>query len=105
MAFTVSGVGSSFLSFHKGDLILLEDGSTGESVMNSGWCVGKCERTGEKGDFPAETVYVIPALNKPPDEMLVNTLNLFSYGFLIYWQNNGLSYLYMHFHHLKEIVK
>lgn len=36
------GEGTSFLSFLKGDLIILEDESTGESVLNSGWCIGKC---------------------------------------------------------------
>ncbi|EEB17358.1 myosin VII, putative [Pediculus humanus corporis] len=64
------GESSSFLSFERGDLIILEDESTGEAVMNSGWCVGRCERTNEKGDFPAETVYVIPCLNKPPSDIL-----------------------------------
>uniref|UniRef100_A0A1B6CKI8 Myosin-VIIa n=1 Tax=Clastoptera arizonana TaxID=38151 RepID=A0A1B6CKI8_9HEMI len=64
------GEGSSFLSFHKGDLIVLEDDSSGETVMNSGWCIGRCERTGEKGDFPAETVYVLPALAKPHNDIL-----------------------------------
>ncbi|KAK7792575.1 hypothetical protein R5R35_008669 [Gryllus longicercus] len=63
------GEGSSFLTFQKGDLIVLED-STGETVMNSGWCVGRCERTGERGDFPAETVYVLPACSKPPQDIL-----------------------------------
>lgn len=58
------------MSFERGDLIILEDESTGEAVMNSGWCVGRCERTNEKGDFPAETVYVIPCLNKPPSDIL-----------------------------------
>ncbi|XP_049856810.1 myosin-VIIa [Schistocerca gregaria] len=64
------GEGSSFLTFQKGDLIILEDDSTGETVMNSGWCVGRCERTGEKGDFPAETVYVLPCCSKPPQDIL-----------------------------------
>nr|CAD7413761.1 unnamed protein product [Timema poppensis] len=64
------GEGSSFLTFQKGDLIVLEDDSTGETVMNSGWCVGRCERTGERGDFPAETVYVLPACSKPPTDIL-----------------------------------
>ncbi|KOX78782.1 Myosin-VIIa [Melipona quadrifasciata] len=64
------GEGSSFLTFQKGDLIILEDESTGETVLNSGWCVGTCERTGEKGDFPAETVYVLPSLTKPPNDIL-----------------------------------
>lgn len=62
----------SFLTFNKGDLILLEEDSSGESVMSANWCVGRCERTGEKGDFPAETVYVLPAVTKPPVDILVS---------------------------------
>lgn len=65
------GEGSSFLNFQKGDLITLEDENTGETVLNSGWCIGLCDRTGEKGDFPAETVYVLPSLTKPPNDILV----------------------------------
>ncbi|CAK1602792.1 unnamed protein product [Parnassius mnemosyne] len=64
------GEGSSFLTFQKGDLIILEEDSTGESVLNNGWCIGRCERTMERGDFPAETVYVLPALTKPPPDIL-----------------------------------
>lgn len=64
------GEGSSFLSFLKGDLIILEEDSTGETVLNNGWCIGRCERTVERGDFPAETVYVLPALSKPPPDVL-----------------------------------
>ncbi|XP_063376592.1 myosin-VIIa isoform X1 [Cydia fagiglandana] len=64
------GEGSSFLTFQKGDLIILEEDSTGESVLNNGWCIGRCERTVERGDFPAETVYVLPALTKPPPDIL-----------------------------------
>lgn len=64
------GEGSSFLTFQKGDLIVLEEDSTGETVLNSGWCVGRCERTQEKGDFPAETVYVLPCMSKPPADVL-----------------------------------
>ena len=69
---TLSGEGSAFLSFNKGDLIRLEN-EDGEDVMKSGWCFGECERTGAKGDFPAECVYVLPAITKPPPEILVNT--------------------------------
>ncbi|XP_063838449.1 myosin-VIIa [Ostrinia nubilalis] len=64
------GEGSSFLTFQKGDLIILEEDSTGESVLNNGWCIGRCERSMERGDFPAETVYVLPALTKPPPDIL-----------------------------------
>lgn len=42
--------------------------------MNSGWCVGRCERTSERGDFPAEAVYVLPCLTQPQ----VDVLALFS---------------------------
>lgn len=35
------GEGTSFLSFIKGDLILLEEDNTGETVLNNGWCIGK----------------------------------------------------------------
>ncbi|KAG5675745.1 hypothetical protein PVAND_005623 [Polypedilum vanderplanki] len=64
------GESTSFLSFLKGDLILLEEDSTGENVLNNGWCIGRCERTQERGDFPAETVYVLPSLTKPPQDIL-----------------------------------
>ena len=67
------GEGSSFLNFRKGDLIHLEEDSTGETVMNSGWCVGTCQRDQTRGDFPAETVYVLPALTRPPPDILVST--------------------------------
>jgi myosin-7 len=33
--------------------------------------VGTVERTEEKGDFPAEAVYVLPCLTKPPADILV----------------------------------
>lgn len=64
------GEGTSFLSFLKGDLIILEEDSTGETVLNNGWCIGRCERTQDRGDFPAETVYVLPTLTKPPQDIL-----------------------------------
>ncbi len=69
----LSGEGSAFLSFRKGDLIKLEN-ETGEDVMKSGWCFGQCDRTGAKGDFPAECVYVLPTLVKPPTAILVNII-------------------------------
>ncbi|ELT99384.1 hypothetical protein CAPTEDRAFT_226057 [Capitella teleta] len=61
--------GSSFLSFNKGDLITL-DQDNGEVVMTSGWCYGECSRTGRRGDFPAECVYVLPTISKPSPDIL-----------------------------------
>lgn len=63
------GDGSSFLTFKKGDLICLIN-DDGYSVMHSGWCFGRCDRTGQEGDFPANCVYVLPAIIKPPAEVL-----------------------------------
>ncbi|XP_052782593.1 myosin-VIIa-like isoform X3 [Mya arenaria] len=65
----IGGDSSSFLSFQKGDLIVLVQ-QNGETVMNSGWCIGECVRTGKQGDFPAECVYVLPTITKPPPEIL-----------------------------------
>ncbi|XP_073404725.1 unconventional myosin-VIIa isoform X3 [Dendrobates tinctorius] len=64
-----AGEDSGFLSFQKGDLIIL-DQDTGESIMNAGWAHGYNERTKHKGDFPTEIVYVMPSVTKPPSEIV-----------------------------------
>ncbi|XP_058887148.1 unconventional myosin-VIIa-like isoform X3 [Acipenser ruthenus] len=64
-----AGDESSFLSFAKGDLIML-DQDCGEQVMNSGWAHGINDRTKQKGDFPADCVYVLPTATKPPLEIV-----------------------------------
>ncbi|XP_072118705.1 myosin VIIAa isoform X1 [Mobula birostris] len=58
-----------FLSFLKGDLLIL-DHDTGEQVMNCGWAHGTNERTKQKGDFPTECVYVLPTVTKPAAEIV-----------------------------------
>jgi hypothetical protein len=50
-----------------------------ESFYATGWCVGTVERTEEKGDFPAEAVYVLPCLTKPPADILVQLQTLVIY--------------------------
>ncbi|XP_019717154.1 unconventional myosin-VIIa-like [Hippocampus comes] len=60
---------STFLSFQKGDLILL-DQDTGEQVLNSGWAHGVNERTNQRGDFPADSVYVLPTMTRPQQEIV-----------------------------------
>ena len=72
VVFLMAGEGSAFLSFQKGDLIILES-EDGEDVMKTGWSVGKCERTHARGDFPAECVYVLPTLTRPPNDVLVRS--------------------------------
>ncbi|KAG5837074.1 hypothetical protein ANANG_G00235400 [Anguilla anguilla] len=69
-----TGEDSTFLSFAKGDLILL-DQETGEQVMNSGWAHGINDRTKQRGDFPADCVYVLPTVTRPlPDIVALVTM-------------------------------
>ncbi|XP_072849569.2 unconventional myosin-VIIa isoform X3 [Pogona vitticeps] len=64
-----TGEETGFLSFLKGDLVIL-DQDTGENVMNSGWANGMNERTKQKGDFPTDLVYVLPTVTMPPPEIV-----------------------------------
>uniref|UniRef100_A0A3Q3N381 Myosin VIIAa n=1 Tax=Mastacembelus armatus TaxID=205130 RepID=A0A3Q3N381_9TELE len=64
-----AGEESTFLSFLKGDLIVL-DQDTGEQVLNSGWAHGINERTNQRGDFPADCVYVLPTMTRPQQEIV-----------------------------------
>ncbi|KAK2848266.1 hypothetical protein Q7C36_009948 [Tachysurus vachellii] len=68
------GDDSTFLSFANGDLILL-DQDTGEQVMTSGWAHGINDRTKQRGDFPADCVYVLPTVTRPqPDIVALVTM-------------------------------
>uniref|UniRef100_A0A3Q2Y3T3 Myosin VIIA n=1 Tax=Hippocampus comes TaxID=109280 RepID=A0A3Q2Y3T3_HIPCM len=58
------GAESTFLSFSKGDLIILDE-HDGEHVMNSGWAHGINDKTKQRGDFPADCVYVLPTVTRP----------------------------------------
>lgn len=73
VGFFAVGEESGFLSFLKGDLIVL-DQDTGEQVMNSGWANGFNERTKQRGDFPTDSVYVLPTVTMPPLEIVVSCL-------------------------------
>lgn len=65
------GDDSTFLSFAKGDLIML-DQDTGEQVMTSGWAHGINDRTKQRGDFPADCVYVLPIVTRPQPDIVVS---------------------------------
>ncbi|PNF26048.1 Myosin-VIIa [Cryptotermes secundus] len=62
--------GQSVLILQKGDMIELTDGNLGESVLSGEWGEGLCERTQVKGCFPVESVYVLPAIKRPPSDIL-----------------------------------
>ncbi|CAG5130121.1 unnamed protein product, partial [Candidula unifasciata] len=61
---------TSFLALKKGDLIVIDSTSSGETVLTSGWCSGENTSTKKKGDFPTECVYVLPTIIKPSEEIL-----------------------------------
>lgn len=67
------GVDSNFLSFAKGDLIILDE-HDGEHVMNSGWAHGVNDRTKQRGDFPADCVYVLPTITRPQYDIVVSAV-------------------------------
>jgi len=66
----VAGDSGSFLEFKRGDLIELGEDSA-DMIQSSGWCYGLCVRTSKRGDFPAECVYILPTMTKPPSDILV----------------------------------
>ncbi|XP_028840305.1 unconventional myosin-VIIa-like isoform X2 [Denticeps clupeoides] len=59
-----AGNDPAFVRFSKGDLIILDE-HCGEEVMNSGWTHGLNDRTKEQGDFPSESVYILPTITRP----------------------------------------
>lgn len=48
------------------------DEHEGEHVMNSGWAHGVNDRTKQRGDFPADCVYVLPTITKPQYDLVVS---------------------------------
>lgn len=75
-----AGVDSTFLSFSKGDLIILDE-HDGEHVMNSGWAHGINDRTKRRGDFPADCVYILPTITRPQYELVVSQNSTKTNGF------------------------
>ena len=65
-----AGESGSFLEFKRGDLIELGEDSA-DMIQSSGWCYGLCVRSGKRGDFPAECVYILPTMTRPPPDILV----------------------------------
>ncbi|XP_060517528.1 myosin-VIIa-like isoform X2 [Cylas formicarius] len=60
----------SFLSFKKGDLIILKNNLNGEALMTSTWGYGECN--GRVGDFPTESIYILPTMSRPPPDILIS---------------------------------
>jgi len=65
-----NGEPPNYLSIQQGDLIVLSEGVTGDSVENESWCSGQLARTGSVGEFPSESVYILPTLSAPSPALL-----------------------------------
>jgi myosin VIIa len=55
------------LAIRRGDLIVLQDDSR---LQGTGLLIGTNDRTGQTGEFPADGVYILPTVSKPPAEVL-----------------------------------
>ncbi|KAI1285881.1 Myosin-VIIa [Halotydeus destructor] len=58
------------LTFSQGDLLILEDGFTGDHISKTSWTQVTVDRTSEKGEVPTEILYVLPTTTKPPVSVL-----------------------------------
>uniref|UniRef100_A0A4W4EFL6 Uncharacterized protein n=1 Tax=Electrophorus electricus TaxID=8005 RepID=A0A4W4EFL6_ELEEL len=64
----------TFLSFKKGELILLIKDN--DFSPNHGWVKGQNERTGQKGAIPMDGILILPTLTKPTNEVLVRSITM-----------------------------
>jgi len=47
--------------------------------MTSGWAHGVNDRTKKRGDFPADSVYVLPTITRPQYDIVVSVFYLIHY--------------------------
>uniref|UniRef100_A0AAR2JXI3 Myosin VIIBa n=1 Tax=Pygocentrus nattereri TaxID=42514 RepID=A0AAR2JXI3_PYGNA len=66
----------TFLSFKKGELILLVKDD--DFSPSGGWLKGQNERTGQKGAVPTDAILILPTLTKPTNEVLVSIFTVFN---------------------------
>jgi hypothetical protein len=68
-------VESNVLGYERGDLIYLDNETTGETLMKNAWGVGRNSRTGLKGDVSSEGVHILATLREPPPDIIVSNNN------------------------------
>uniref|UniRef100_A0A183V549 Myosin VIIa n=1 Tax=Toxocara canis TaxID=6265 RepID=A0A183V549_TOXCA len=61
---------NTYLTFKRGDLLILSEGITGEALSKSQFVRGENTRTGLQGNIPVELVYIIPTIKKPTVEIM-----------------------------------
>lgn len=60
---------STFLSFKKGELIIIIKDD--EFSHQRGWIKGENERTRQTGAVPTDAILILPTLSKPTNEVMV----------------------------------
>ena len=71
-----AGKGIGSFHFRQGDVIILPEEENNDEATPDEWATGICERSGSKGRFPMDCVYVLPCLDRPPDAFLVCILQI-----------------------------
>ena len=61
---------SSFMELYKGDLITLTENNSGETLEYNSWGEGVNDRSGETGNFPTDSVTIVPTMIKPPPSII-----------------------------------
>ena len=56
---------NSSLSFYRGDIIILDEGHTGQTLHSTGWASGMNERTKQQGTISSRYLYVVPIVYVP----------------------------------------
>ena len=69
--FSIRGLLGQPTALEKGDLVRLGFDQTGESLMKTMWCSGTNERNKKEGEFPLGSLYILPTLSKPSQDILV----------------------------------
>ena len=62
-------VEAGFLTFDKGDLLILDD-VAGQNLMTASWGAARNERTGFAGSVQSQNVWILSTLQKPDAEMV-----------------------------------
>jgi len=65
-----AGEPPNYLTLNQGDLIILQHGLTGEQIEQESWCLGQLAHSQEVGEFPTESVYILPTLSYPSPALL-----------------------------------
>lgn len=65
---------NNLLEFKRGDLLLLADGLTGQSLIKNRFVKAENTNNCSQGDIPVNLVHILPILTKPNVEIMVSII-------------------------------